>query len=92
MAKKKYKTKSGFAFEMDDRIKTDWRLVQAMSLLQSDDQTKNAEGLIRMTELVLGKNVDKFYEFTMKKNDGYIPVESVSELFDCINEDPEIKN
>ena len=46
------KTKSGFKFKIDERILSDWRLVDAIGLSESDDASEQIRGVRNLVQLV----------------------------------------
>lgn len=89
----KGKTKTGFAFEIDERVKNDWRLISNIALAESDNISERVKGTAALVSLLLGKNEKKFMEHISKINDGYIPMDAVmNELVDMIQNTEEIKN
>ena len=71
------KTKSGYKYDIDDRVLTDWRFVEALTECQNGEGMKQLEGAKTMIRLMFGKDYDKFMEHLAKKNDGFVPAEAV---------------
>lgn len=87
------KTKSGFKYKVDERIKTDWRLVKAIADSQNDDMNVKLKAVVEMIQLVLGDNEELFMQHIMKKNEGFIPMEKVNaEISEIIQSIPDSKN
>lgn len=87
------KTKSGFKFKVDERIGTDWRLMEAIALSESDDASKKIKGSLDLINLILGKDAEKLKTHIAKNNDGFIPAEVMNaEVLEIINSLKEIKN
>lgn len=71
-------TRSGYKFDIDDRILKDWRFVAALTKCQKkSDQFDGLEGIMEMTKLLFGKKYDEFINFIASKNDGYCPAEVI---------------
>lgn len=85
----KGKTQSGFEFEIDERIKTDWRITDAIADSQSDDNMKKIMAGKRLSELLLGKeDMDRLIKHVADLNDGFVPTEKImEELTDIIKFD-----
>jgi hypothetical protein len=77
-------TKSGYQFEIDDRILSDWRFTLALTKCQSKKNPLDGlEGIQEMAQLLFGDKYAEFMEFIASKNDGYVPAEVVmSEIQD----------
>lgn len=87
------KTKSGFKFKVDERIKKDWRLIKAITDSQSDDGNVKLKAVVTMIQLVLGDQEELLMQHIMKKNEGYVPFEIMqSEISEIIQSIPEAKN
>lgn len=87
------KTKSGFKFKVDERIKKDWRLIKAITDSQSDDGNVKLKAVVTMIQLVLGDQEELLMQHIMKKNEGYVPFEIMqSEISEIIQFIPEAKN
>lgn len=72
------KTKSGFKYEIDDRILSDWRFTMALTKCQKNDSIKQLEGAQEMVRLMLGDDgLEKFMEHIMEQNDGFVPANVV---------------
>jgi hypothetical protein len=72
------KTKSGFAYEIDDRILTDWRFTEAIAKCQHSEGMKQLEGAHEMVRLMFGADgFEKFMNHIASQNDGFIPAEVV---------------
>lgn len=88
----KVKTSGGFELEIDERIKNDWRLVEAIADAEDKDASKKIKGTANLISLIVGKDKDRFMEYIASKNDGFIPMEQVNlEIIDIMHE-MKIKN
>lgn len=93
MAKIKGTTRTGFEFEIDDRIKNDWRLVTNIALAESEDMMQRVKGTSALVALLLGENEKQLTEHILKNNDGYVPMDAVfNELIDMIKGSDDLKN
>ena len=74
------KTRTGFKFNIDDRILTDWRFTMALTKCQNGKGIEQLTGAQEMVTLMLGEEGSKaLMEHISKKNDGYVPAEAVME-------------
>lgn len=89
----KGKTKSGFKYELDERIKSDWRVLEAITDTESEDASVMMRGIKDLANLLLGDNKQKLFEHISKKNDGFVPSESViAELTEILSTESSLKN
>lgn len=86
------KTKSGFAFKVDERILQDWRFVQALALAQSDVDTAKLKGANDVVSLLLDKEADNLVKHLMELNDGFAPVDKLMSEVGEIMEKVKAKN
>ena len=70
-------TKSGFKYEIDDRVLKDWRFVEAITEADKGKGVAQLEGARKMIHLMFGEDYDKFMEHLAAQNDGYVPSEAV---------------
>ena len=83
-------TKSGYRFEIDDRILKDWRFVTALTKCQtSKDEFSKLSGLQEMAKLLFGDKFEDFMDFIASKNDGFCPsdviMNEITEIFQSVN-------
>lgn len=83
-------TKSGYKFDIDNRILKDWRFVSALTRCrQSKTEMEKLDGIMEMTRLLFGDKFEEYLAFIASKNDGYCPAEvimtEVSEIFESAN-------
>lgn len=87
------KTKSGFKFKIDERILSDWRLVDAIGLSESDDASEQIRGVRNLVQLVLGDQTDALKKHLADNNDGFIPMEKMTDIItEIITTSKELKN
>lgn len=91
------KTKTGFKYEIDDRVLNDWRFVNALARAQggvdNDDKMDQLRGSLEMVNLMFGKEGEaKLMEHIAKTNDGYVPTEAVMNEIKDIFESKQVKN
>ena len=87
------KTKSGFRFKIDERILSDWRLVDAIGLSESDDASEQIRGVRNLVQLVLGDQTDALKKHLADSNDGFVPMEKMTDIItEIITTSKEIKN
>ena len=70
-------TKSGFTYEIDDRILTDWRFVEALEECQSGSGMAQIKGAKDMVRLMFGDKYNEFMKHLAEKNEGFVPAEAV---------------
>ena len=72
------KTSTGFKYDIDDRILTDWRFTMALSKCQNGTGMDQLTGAQEMVSLMLGKDgLSDLMNHISEKNDGYVPAEAV---------------
>lgn len=72
------KTKTGFEFEVDDRILSDWRFTMALTKCQNGKGIDQLAGAQDMVSLMLGEDgLDRMMKHIAGLNDGYVPAEAV---------------
>ena len=87
------KTKAGYKFSIDERIVDDWRLLSAIALSESADQSDQIRGAHELVSLVLGAKEKDLLDFIAKKNDGFVPANKVVEaITEILTEVRELKN
>ena len=86
-------TKSGFKFNVDERIIEDWRLIDAIALAESDDPGEQLRGTRAVADLLLGKDKESLIKFIQEKNDGFVPaLEMTTTIAEIITSIRELKN
>ena len=70
-------TKSGYVYDIDDRIFTDWRFTSALSQIQHKESTKQLDGMHKMVELLFGDKFEEFMSHIAEQNDGFVPTEAI---------------
>lgn len=90
----KITTKTGFKFDVDERIFTDYRFVDAVAEASDpDDKVGELRATTKLVDLVFGDKKKAFMDHIAKKNDGFIPAEVVNnELQYVITEYNALKN
>lgn len=89
----KGKTKSGFKYELDERIKSDWRVLEAITDTENEDASIMMQGVKNLANLILGDNKQALFEHISKKNDGFVPMELViAELTEILSSENSLKN
>lgn len=88
----KGKTKSGFQFEYDERILTDWRFVSAVAKTTADNEVQKMLGITEIANLLV-VDMGALIEHLKKDNDGFAPSEKVMlELTEIMNASKTAKN
>lgn len=90
----KITTKTGFKFDVDERIFSDYRFVDAVAEASDpDDKVGELRATTKLVDLVFGDKKKAFMDHVAKKNDGFIPAEVVNnELQYVITEYNALKN
>lgn len=71
-------TRSGYKFNIDDRVLKDWRFVSALTKCQKrHDEFEGLEGIMEMAKMLFGDKYDEFMNFIASKNDGFCPSDVV---------------
>jgi len=84
-------TKSGYEFNIDDRVLKDWRFVTALTKCQkaNNDTFAKLEGIQEMAKLLFGDKFDEYMNFIASKNDGFCPSDvimvEITEIFQSAN-------
>ncbi len=92
MEKMKITTKTGFKFEVDERVFTDYRFVDAIAKA-STDRMGEIQGTTELINLIFGDKKNDFLNHIAKKNDGFIPADVVeNELKFIMTEYKSLKN
>lgn len=83
-------TKSGYEYNIDNRILKDWRFVSALTKCQTEkDDFEKLSGLQNMAQLLFGDKFEEFMDFIASKNDGFCPsdviMNEITEIFQSVN-------
>lgn len=71
-------TKTGFKFDIDDRILSDWRFTMALTKSQNGKGLDQLAGAQDMVSLMLGEEgLERMMKHISDQNDGYVPAEAV---------------
>lgn len=86
-------TKSGYEFDIDNRILKDWRFVSALTKCQqSKTEFGKLEGIQEMVRLLFGDKYDEYMEFVASKNDGFCDSDIIMDEIKGIFESANVKN
>lgn len=91
------KTKSGFEFEVNEKLKNDFRFVLALADINSNDADRQLGAAAKLASIALGEDgAKRLYEF-VSEEDGTIPTDRVmGEITEIIKasgeKDAEVKN
>lgn len=90
----KVTTKSGFKFELDERIIDDWRVIKAIGRADAkDDPEEMLAGSIELVSLIFGKDEERLVQHIRANNDGYAPMEALKdELLSVFTKVKALKN
>jgi hypothetical protein len=90
----KITTKSGFKFDLDERILEDWRVISAMKKADDRDKPEDMiEGITDLVSLIFGKDEDRLVDFIAERNEGYVPVDYLKdELLSVFTRAKSLKN
>ena len=72
-------TPSGFAFEVNENLLTDFRFVEALADMESEDAGAVARGSVAAVDLIFGRQGKKALYAHVTAADGTIPTERVME-------------
>ena len=87
----KGKTKSGYNYQVDSRIKDDRRFVKLIVAMQSGEAMEQLKALDQLEMLILGseENIKKLEEIIESKNDGFCPTDvyfaEIQEIIEALN-------
>lgn len=91
-------TTSGFEFEIDDRILTDWRFVSELTNLKDLEDSDSKEidfigSMKNIEKLIFKDNGKAFEKHIASQNDGAVPTDVLlKELLEIIKSKAETKN
>lgn len=92
----KVTTTTGFACEANDKIKNDFRFIEALADIESEDAGAMLKGQVAMLRLLLTKDGIRELYAHVQEPDGTVPADRVSaEVLDIIQhlgKENEIKN
>lgn len=72
------KTKSGFEFEYDSRILSDWRYIELLSQIQTGSDMEKVSATTKAVKLLVGEDkMQSFIDHVANTNEGYAPIEQV---------------
>ena len=87
------KTKTGFEFNVDSRVKNDWRVLRSIADIQSKDKSTQAKAVVQLIQLIIGEREEELLQHIAENNDGFVPAEVVyAEISDILGQIPAIKN
>lgn len=69
-------TKSGFSFDVNPAMLSDWRVASAIAETQGDDDAAKLTGAVKLVKLLLGKAEADLCEH-VKREDGTVQTEDV---------------
>lgn len=86
-------TTTGFNYEVNPRIKQDWRVVRAITDIQSKDANVQIKSAGMLVSLVLGDAENDLMEHIAGYSEGFVPAKAVyAEISEIIKAIPNSKN
>ena len=86
-------TKSGFKFNIDERIIEDWDFLEAIAMAESTDASEQIRGTMKVADMLLGKEKESLKKLIREKNGGYVPqTEMANAIAEIITSVKELKN
>ena len=87
-------TKSGFEFEIDEKLMEDQELLDLIVDSESEDDSIKVKATRKLYTFILGdKGYERLKAHVREKNDGYCPVKEVTaEFLEIFNSVKELKN
>lgn len=85
-------TKTGFTFEVDERMLQDWRLTKALVKTQKGTAGEKLIGADEMISLLLGDKTDDLMSHLMELNEGFAPMDKLMEEITDIMASVKAKN
>lgn len=87
-------TKSGFEYDVDERILTDWRFTTIAAKAESGTAVEKISAAQKMVELMFGEEqLGRLMDHIASENDGFVPMEAVSNITkEIIDEHKKLKN
>ena len=81
----KVTTKSGFKFEIDERVIEDYRMIEALKKADNtDDPGEMLNGTVEVVNLVFGADKARLMEHIKGQNDGFVPTSAMREELDSV--------
>lgn len=90
----KIKTQSGFKFDLDERILSDYRILEALKKGEdTEDANAMIEGSVELIDLIFGAEKPRLIEHIQALNDGFAPITAMrQELNDVFEGVKALKN
>lgn len=87
-------TKSGFEYNIDERILTDWRFTTTAAKAESGTDVEKINAAQKIVELMFGEEqLGRLMDHIASQNDGYIPMQAISNITkEIIDEHKKLKN
>ena len=87
-------TKSGFEYNIDERILTDWRFTTAAAKAGSGSDVEVLSAAQKMVEMMLGEEqLNKLVDHIASQNDGFVPTDALMNTAkEIIEANKKIKN
>lgn len=88
------KTKTGYEFSIDERIKKDWRFMKIVQKIDGAKSTADSqiEGFCELLGILFEDNGQSLLEHIMSMNDGFVEVDKLAlEISDILTYDETVK-
>jgi hypothetical protein len=87
-------TKSGFEYNIDERILTDWRFTTAAVKAESGSTVEKVVAAQKMIEMMLGEEqLNQLVEHIASQNDGFVPTDAIMNVAkEIIEDNKKVKN
>lgn len=83
-------TKDGFKTQLDERVLTDWRFVNALVKSQKGTDYEKLEATNAMATMLIGEDSERLCEHIAATHDGFVPIdvfmETIAELMRAVKE------
>jgi hypothetical protein len=80
-------TKSGFRYEVSDKLSDDWKVFKLIALVEED-----GTAIPKLVDAILGQKQSENLEKFLEKRDGYVSTAKITEEVMEIFKNPALKN